>query len=195
MPLLDPQQKTNIDPPLPPGATLDPPLPAGATLDVAPSTGYAAGPTVGDVNSNNGPSAGQKLFGNSPVSDTISNVGTHLKNLVTGPYHAFTDTPQNATEQRIKSLPGNSGLLGQLDLGATRMFAEPTAKAVQQVGRQAKAGNYGLGLKDTTYDDQGNYHPTALSSAMDAVPIAGPWARSVETEAHQKGWQKGNQGE
>lgn len=129
----------------------------------------------------------QKAFGANPVSGTLSSVGSHLLNMVAGPYHAFTDAPQNPAEQRIKSLPGNSGILGQLDLGAARMFAEPTAKAIKQVGAQAKAGNYGLGLKDTTYDDQGNYQPTALSSAMDAVPIAGPWARGVETEAHQKG--------
>lgn len=129
----------------------------------------------------------QKAFGANPISDTLSSVGSHLANMVTGPYHAFTDPPQNAAEQRIKGLPGNSGLLGQVDLGAARMFAEPTAKAVKEVGTQAKAGNLGLGAKDTTYDDQGNYHPTALSSAMDAVPVAGPWARSIETEAHQKG--------
>jgi hypothetical protein len=129
----------------------------------------------------------QRAFGANPVTDTLSSVGSHLANMVTGPYHAFTDAPQNAAEQRIKSLPGNSGLLGQLDLGAARMFAEPTAKAIKQVGAQAKAGNYGLGAKDTTYDDRGNYKPTAFSSAMDAVPVAGPWARSIETEAHQKG--------
>ena len=129
----------------------------------------------------------QKAFGANPISDTLSSVGSHLANMVTGPYHAFTDAPQNAAEQRIKNLPGNSGIMGQLDLGAARMFAEPTIRAAQQVGTQAKAGNYGLGAKDTTYDDQGNYKPTAFSSAMDAVPIAGPWARQVETEAHQKG--------
>jgi hypothetical protein len=131
--------------------------------------------------------AGQKLLGENPVGDTLSNVGTHLKNMVAGPYHAFTDAPQNAAEQRIKGLPGNSGIMGQVDLGAARMFAEPTAKALVETGRQAHAGNLGLGAKDTTYDEQGNYHPTAMSSAMDAVPVAGPWARGVETEAHQKG--------
>lgn len=129
----------------------------------------------------------QKAFGANPISDTLSTVGSHLANMVTGPYHAFTDAPQNATEQRIKNLPGNSGIMGNIDLGAARVFAEPTAKAIKQVGTQAKAGNYGLGVKDTTYDGQGNYQPTAMSSAMDAVPVAGPWARSIENDAHQKG--------
>jgi hypothetical protein len=129
----------------------------------------------------------QKAFGANPISDTLSTVGSHLANMVAGPYHAFTDAPQNAAEQRIKSLPGNSGIMGQLDLGTARMFAEPTAKAIKQVGTQAKAGNYGMGVKDTTYDGQGNYQPTAMSSAMDAVPVAGPWARSIENDAHQKG--------
>lgn len=128
----------------------------------------------------------QKAFGANPLSDTASSIGSHLKNLVAGPYHAFTDEPQNAAEQRITQLPGNSGILGKIDLGAARMFAEPTVQAGREAIKQAKAGNTGLN-GSSEYDAQGNYTPNALGSAMDAVPIAGPWARSVETEAHQKG--------
>ena len=128
----------------------------------------------------------QRAFGTGP-SSTLSSVGSHLANMVTGPYHAFADAPRNPQEQQIKGTNDSSGpisnALGQFGLGAARMFVEPTMDAGREAIKQAKAGN----IAGKEYDAQGNYSPNALGSAMDAVPIAGQWARSVETEAHQKG--------
>jgi len=55
-----------------------------------------------------------------------------------------------------------------------------------QARTQSAAGNRGLNTADP-YDAQGNYQPTGLSSIMDAIPLAGPWARSIENDAHKRG--------
>lgn len=62
-------------------------------------------------------------------------------------------------------------------------FVQPTVDAAKETGKQWRAGN----INGNEYDQQGNYTPNAVGSAADAIPIVGPWARNVETEAHQKG--------
>lgn len=147
------------------------------------------------------PTFGSRLFGNNPGSDVLGTVGAHLKNLVTGPYHAFTDDPRNPEEQSLVQSHGGvnsapqsvlspppsvnpvlSGL-NRIGLGMNRMLVQPTQEATRTAIAQHRAGNnFG-----NEYDANGNYTPTALSSAMDAIPIAGPWARSVENDAQQHG--------
>jgi hypothetical protein len=113
------------------------------------------------------------------LTDTISNVGTHLKNMVMGPVSSFMTPPEPGVEQGIAN-----SQLGQAGVGLYRMFAKPTVDAISSAHEQFKKGN--LYSKDE-YDAKGNYTPSAFSSAVDAIPVAGPWARNVETEAHQKG--------
>jgi hypothetical protein len=147
------------------------------------------------------PTTTSRLFGSNPVSDMLGTVGTHLKNLVAAPYHAFTDDPRNPQEAAMVDAHGGvnnaptsvlsapkhvnpvlSGL-NRLGLGAARMFVEPTQEAVNTAITQHKAGNN----TGEEYDDQGNYHPNAVGSAMDAIPLVGPLARSIENDAHKNG--------
>jgi hypothetical protein len=133
----------------------------------------------------------QRLFGAHPIDDALNVVGTHVKNLAAGPYHAFTDAPQDQQEaQEMGTTPG-SGLaartLGHIGLGAARMLVNPTLNAARTSIQQARVGNTGLGTSQSEYDAQGNYLPTAASSAMDAIPLAGPWARGIENDARKHG--------
>jgi len=135
----------------------------------------------------------QKIFGVDPVSDTLGSVGTHLKNIVAGPYHAFTDAPRNPEEQAVKGTDENSGVvanaLGQFGLGAARMFVQPTRDALKESSELRKMGGPESSLlAPSTYDEQGNNVPTAGSKLVDGIPIFGPWARGAEDEAHQKGF-------
>src|SRR5689334_7983770 len=99
---------------LPKGYTLDQPapsLPAGAT---GPLPGVPKAPVPAGLQ---GPPAMQSPAPRlGTVADTIGNIGTHLTNMVAGPYHAFTDAPQDSTEQEIDSaastIPGGSAALG-----------------------------------------------------------------------------------
>lgn len=124
----------------------------------------------------------QRLFGSDPRSAFINaakNMAEHTKGAVTGALHTVTDEPKNAQE-KVASYLGPGGLA--LD----RMFVEPTTNAISEAAHQAHAGNVGADIKDP-YDAEGNYHPTAVSSAIDAIPVAGPWARNIESEAHKQG--------
>lgn len=134
----------------------------------------------------------QRIFGTNPVGDTLGSVGTHLKNLVTGPYHAFTDAPRNPEEQAVKGTDENSGVvantLGQIGLGAARIFVQPTRDALTESAKLRKSGGPQSSLlAPSSYDDQGNNVPTAGSKLIDAIPIYGPWARGFADEVHQKG--------
>lgn len=133
-------------------------------------------------------SPGRAVFGDKPISDSISMAGSHLKNMVAGPYHAFTDAPRNPEEQSIKGADADSSLparsLGQFGLGASRMLLQPTSDAMKEAGNQLKKGNY---APLNNYDGEGNYHPSVQSSLMDAVPIIGPWNRNFQNDANQKG--------
>lgn len=121
----------------------------------------------------------ERVLGRKPVSDTLGNVLEHAKNFVAGPYHAFTDP---ASEQERQDLYDTN----PIRLGAYRMFAEPTVNAFREAQKQWRAKNYGIGNK-SDYDEQGNYHPSVVSSAMDAIPMVGPWARQIANETVQKG--------
>lgn len=133
-------------------------------------------------------STADKLLGKNPVSDTLANVGTHLKNFVAGPYHAFTDAPRTEEEARIKGTNPGSGkvanALGQFGLGASRILLQPTSDAMKEAGNQLQKGNI---APLNNYDAQGNYHPSVQSSLMDAVPMLGPWNRNFQNEANTKG--------
>lgn len=130
----------------------------------------------------------ERLFGAHPLDDALSVVGTHLKNIVAAPYHAFADAPRDTQEQQDKgSTPADGAIpnaLGQFGLGVDRMLVQPTRTALRTGIAQYKAGNI---ASKNDYDEQGNYHPSAVGSVMDAIPIAGPWARGVENDAHKYG--------
>lgn len=159
-------------PQLPAGYTLDapkrspmqPPVPSAMQADPAPVPPAVAAPPV-------------KIGG---VMDTIGNIGAHLKNMVTGPLNAVAQPPQGAAESAISKFDPTGGAL----LPAYRMTVKPTVDALGTAVQQAKKGNL---YSNEEYDQQGNYQPSAFSSALDAVPLAGPWARNIETDAHQKG--------
>jgi hypothetical protein len=120
-----------------------------------------------------------RLTGTTGLGDAATVVGQHLKNMIAAPFHAVTDKPDGAVEKTVAALgPGS--------LPIYRSLIKPTVNAVGTAIDQAKAGNLGLNTKPT-YDAAGNYTPTALSSAMDAIPLAGPWSRSIENDAEQHG--------
>ena len=150
-------------------ATSIPVLPKGYQLDgdgPTPPAGYTI-----DGNSSPSPTATSPTYGSS-IGNILGNVVQHAKNAVTGPINAFTQPadPNNAQEVNA-SAPWSQGGAGKLGLGLYRMTAEPTVNAAQQAVQQYKAG-----------DKVG-----ALNSAEDAIPIAGPWARSVENDVRDKG--------
>lgn len=119
-----------------------------------------------------GPPAPQ--FGSS-LSDVFNTAAQHAKNMVAGPFHAFADAPRNPEEQQWKGTNPQSGMaanaLGQFGLGAARMFVEPTIMNARNAAAQYQAGN-----------TEG-----AFQSAMDAVPVVGPWAKQIETDTQNKG--------
>jgi hypothetical protein len=133
----------------------------------APKAAPVAAPT--------GQTATSRLLGDNPLSDLGSVVGSHLKNLVAGPYHAFADAPRNPEEAQEKGTGPNSGpianALGQFGLGAARMFVNPTIDSGRAAISSFKAGN----------------KTDAANHAMDAIPIAGPWAKSIEDDAQTHG--------
>lgn len=106
------------------------------------------------------------------IPDTISNVGTHLKNVIAAPYHAFTDAPRNPEEAKEMGTTPDSGVtartLGHIGLGAARMFVNPTRDAIAAIPTSQNATD-------------------VMNHVTDAIPIAGPWARSIENDAHMKG--------
>lgn len=122
----------------------------------------------------------EKLFGKNPVWDAVSNVGRHIADAVTIPFHMITDEPKGGVEQTVDALGPGTLPIYRFLVSQGKSSKDALTEAV----KQAKAGNIGPG-KD--YDAQGNYHPSAVSSVMDAIPVAGPMARGAETEARQKG--------
>jgi hypothetical protein len=161
--------------------------PYAATAIQASADPYAA--TAINVSPTSSPqTATQRLFGAHPVDAALSVVGSHLKNFVAGPYHAFADAPQTPEEQQIKGTDLGSGAtanaLGQLGLGVARLLVQPTRTALRQAATQYQSGNVG---PQNDYDVQGNYHPSAVSSVLDAIPVAGPWSRQIENDAQKHG--------
>ena len=128
------------------------------------------------------PTAGARLFGNTPIMDTLSTVGSHLKNLVEAPYHAFADP---ATPQEVKDITAGGGTPDAIGRGLYRMAVKPTVEGIRTFQQQRAAGNTSMTAPE--YDAQGNYTPTAGSGLVDAIPIVGPFARGIENEAHTKG--------
>ena len=123
----------------------------------------------------------------SSLGDTLSTIGNHLAGIVTGPIKAFTQPADPNNPQEVNaSAPWSQGGAGKLGLGLYRMTAEPTVNALETAKQQYKAGNIGLNNKPT-YDADGNYQSTAASSALDALPVVGPLARSVSNDVEKKG--------
>ncbi len=108
----------------------------------------------------------------SSPGDILSTVGSHLKNMIAGPYKAFTQPADPNNQQEVNaSAPWSQGGAGKLGLGLYRMTAEPTVENAKLAVRKFQAG-----------DKQG-----AANSAMDALPLVGPWARQIEADTQQKG--------
>lgn len=83
----------------------------------------------------------QKLFGDKPLTNSATVVGQHLKQLVTAPYHAFTDAPTSIPEQAVQ------GTQGQAALGLYRMLAKPTVEG-QGMDRIPIAGPMARGVEN-----------------------------------------------
>jgi hypothetical protein len=161
-----------------------PQLPAGADGPLPGVPGIQK-PDLQPVAATGSPWSQQKV---GSVMDTVSNVGTHLKNLVAGPYHAFTDAPTDPTEQAISTGSANMPFSGNVALGAYRMLAKPSVDAVQQSMQFRKQGGPQASYTaPSKYDAQGNNIPTAGSKLIDAIPIYGPWARNAENESQTQG--------
>lgn len=131
------------------------------------------------------PTAAQKLLGpNASAStallntDAVKNAASHAAGLITGPAHALVDAPRDNQESIVDAVGGRGAL------AADRIAVEPTVNSLREAWKQARAGNIS---PKNDYDAQGNYHPSAVSSAIDAIPVVGPWSRNIENEAHTKG--------
>lgn len=117
------------------------------------------------------------LSGSGPASPTwgstpgeiLSTITQHAKNLVAGPYHAFTDAPHNAQEQgalaAMNALPGGGGQIG---LALNRLLG--VSNSVQSLQN----------AQHLTGDDK-------VQAYEDAIPIVGPWAKQIETDVANKG--------
>lgn len=161
------------------------PIPqSGVTLDMS-----KAQPLGGSAPSLSAPAPQVKATQPQGVGSTIL---SHLSNMISGPYHAFTDAPKNAEEQQIKGTSPDSGMamrtLGQVGLGAARMFVQPTRNALRDVSTLRQAGGPQSSLLSPSYyDANGNNVPTAGSKLVDSIPIYGPWSRSYSDEAAKNG--------
>jgi hypothetical protein len=109
--------------------------------------------------------AAQRLFGDKPLTNSAAVVGQHLKQFVAAPYREFTAPPSTPEEFAVQ------GTQGQAGLAAYRMLAQPTVDNAGAAYDAFKAG-------DVT---------TGAQRAMDAIPVAGPWARKVENDAQTYG--------
>lgn len=134
-------------------------------------------------------------------------IGTHLANMISGPYHAFTDTPRNPEEENLVESHGgintkpNSVLspispevnpivsgLNRVGLGMNRMFVQPTEDALRESSQLRNAGGPQSSLlAPSHYSAEGENVPTAGSKLIDAIPVLGPWARSYSDEANRSG--------
>jgi hypothetical protein len=117
-----------------------------------------------------------RLLGDQPLKNAGTVVGQHLKNFATGVASTIT-APPNGTEEKVASYLGPGAL--QMD----RAFVQPTVSALREAGTQYKAGN----IAGEPYGSDNKYKPSVASSLMDAVPVAGPWARSIENDAQTYG--------
>lgn len=152
---------------LPSGGVVYSDLPTGATL--APKQAVAP-PTATQ-------SALQRVLGDHPIVGPLSTALDHI--IGAGKGLASAVTPETPAENVINTMPGA--------LPVYKALIKPSIDAVNQGRAQSAAGNRGLNMLNDTYDAQGNYQPTGVSSLLDAIPIAGPWARSIENDAHKKG--------
>lgn len=134
-------------------------------------------------------------------------IGSHLANMVSGPYHAFTDAPRNPEEENLVESHGgintkpNSVLspttpevnpivsgLNRVGLGMNRMFVKPTEEALRESSQLRNAGGPQSSLLTPShYNAEGENVPTAGSKLIDAIPVLGPWSRSYSDEANKSG--------
>lgn len=115
----------------------------------------------------------QRILGDHPIMGPIQTAIDHITS-------AAKSLPELVMPQNpVEAVAGPAAT-------AYKMLVRPSISAVLQARAQSAAGNRGLNTADP-YDAQGNYQPTGLSSLEDAVPIAGPWARSIENDAHKRG--------
>jgi len=155
---IDPQTGERIATPPPSAPQIDPVT--GERISAAPSP---AAPQT----------ALQRLLGDHPIMGPIQTAIDHITS-------AAKSLPELVEPQNpVEALAGPAGT-------AYKMLIRPSVSAVLQGRAQSAAGNRGLNMADP-YDAQGNYQPTGLSSLEDAIPIAGPWARSIENDAHKRG--------
>jgi hypothetical protein len=104
------------------------------------------------------------VLGPNPIGDTISNVGHHALNDTYGLAKTMLQPAQNTAESVAgAAMPG--GL--QLYRAAIQPSIQPAKDAVTAL----QQGRYG----------------DAANSAMDAIPVVGPYARNFENEAGQQG--------
>lgn len=117
--------------------------------------------------------AWQRLLGDHPLMGPIQTAIDHITSAAKSLPELVE--PQNTAE----AIAGPASV-------AYKMLVRPSVSSILQARAQSAAGNRGLNTADP-YDAQGNYQPTGLSSLEDAIPIAGPWARSIENDAHKRG--------
>lgn len=86
--------------------------------------------------------AAQRLLGDKPLTNSATVVGQHLKNMVTGPYHAFTDAPSSPIEQGIQGTQQNNTALGLY-----RMLGKPTIEG-EGLDRVPIAGPWARGVEN-----------------------------------------------
>lgn len=106
----------------------------------------------------------QALLGPNPIGNTVANAGKHLFNDTVGTAKTMLQPPQNTGESVAQAaMPG--GL--QLYRAAIQPSLQPAKDAYQAV----QQGRYG----------------DAANSAMDAIPVVGPYARNFENEVGSQG--------
>lgn len=109
-------------------------------------------------------------YGLGSAWDTISNVGSHLANAVSGPVHAFTD-PATPEEQKEFNGQDLSGVGAHLSLGAKRLLVDPSLRSIQAGNAARQAG-----------DING-----AITNYAQAVPVVGPMEKQAVQTAQTQG--------
>jgi hypothetical protein len=104
----------------------------------------------------------------SSPSDVVGTVGQRLQKMITAPYHAFADEPQNTTEQDVVEQGGGGKFGRYVGLPLDRL-----------TGASASMDNFQK-AKGLTGDAK-------VQAYEDAVPIVGPWAKQIESDVQNKG--------
>jgi hypothetical protein len=110
------------------------------------------------------------------LGDVASTVASHAANAIKAPIMAVGAPPQT-TAEKFAALLGPAGLAGY------RMIGKPSADALAKVPQDWKQRDKSQSFGNALLKKE----PAYVKDVLDAVPVVGPWASSIENDAREHG--------